>query len=1227
MVRATCGKLPGAWLASFAILLAGCTHSGSSGRVDIAADAAIEIVGELVECPDGLVSPSESGICAPLVEECANPWELPVIGGGCAAIGPRGCPVAWDSGSTVTCEAGELLPCPEGFVEAEDGAACIPHFREDCATGEIPVLGGGCVPVGPEWDGDGGPEFDQCGPGELALPGGGCRQVGPRACPKLWDVASEADCEVGETLSCPEGWVTDAEDVYCEPEYDHCPFGERPLLGGGCQRVIPAADACPEGQFPAVPDGVTDIVYALAASSCAGGCGSPGTPYPGIQEAIDAVPEGGWVLVGAGEYDEGIAIGKPVHVIGLCASKVTLTGTVAVVSNEKSRVDAAGIAVLDTDGVEIAGIGVLSPLAGVALVNADDFVLSGVEVSGSAGIGVYAAGGSEGALDELWVHDTVEGEGAGQEGQGVWVEDGAEVSLTSSLVEQVPLAGVYARKQGTSLTISDTTIRGVSEGGLYDGLGVSLEVKASAELKGVVLEENRGAGALARSGSSLLITRSVVRNPGTAPVGDESAGVAGFGGAMVEISQSLITGTALSGVVAMEAGTTVTVEKSALRGDNAAAAAVSYAGGHVELHGCFVGPGEGPGLAASDSGSTATAKGCLFSGNAMNAWNFGVCGIHAEEGGAVTVGDTVIEGAGSGGVGVSGAGTSGFFERVTVRDAVPLDGDDGWGMGADTGGSLGVTDSLVEGCTLAGVLSYGAGTEAVVAGSQIRDVSEGSYYLEGPGVGAVLGGRLEFVDGIIEGATSSGVYASDPGSHLTFINSTVRGTLPGTNSDGWGIAVLTGAQLIVGNGLVEKNAQGGMILLDPDTEGTVVSSVFISADNGGAEVERTGILAATGSKLVFTDSLVTGVWDGRLAAIGPGTQVEVAGAVLRGTESTGQQLPGLGLFVDGTEGVNLQMERSLVDGCSSWASVTLGSGADVSLESSVFRGTHGDPELGGYGPGVYAAEGAGVSAHGCLVEDNAGVGVFCAGWEGGEQTKVDLTGSVVRGTGPDLDGQVSSAVSAAESCRIRVEGSLLAANRFVGMALSGPAAEGQLRGTIVRDTQAVSEVQLGVGLGVVQGATAEVHLSRLKGNHTGGVVAYGAGTRVSVNSSAIVGTLAGGGAIDVEGGSHEGDVFGDGLVVSNGAAADISSSILADNSRCGIFYSEGTGSIIDSVVSGNSSFGLAMEDCAEMVGYEEGGNFFFGNALGLPAALAADVSSNPEGLPVPPPPGLTDLPR
>ena len=80
------------------------------------------------------------------------------------------------------------------------------------------------------------------------------------------------------------------------------------------------------------------------------------------------------------------------------------------------------------------------------------------------------------------------------------------------------------------------------------------------------------------------------------------------------------------------------------------------------------------------------------------------------------------------------------------------------------------------------------------------------------------------------------------------------------------------------------------------------------------------------------------------------------------------------------------------------------------------------------------------------------------------------------------------------------------------------------------------------------------------------------------------------------------------------------------NSRCGVYLENSVGVITDSVIALNSSFGLAMADCAEDVQHQGKGNIIAGNALSLPPNLAAEITASPSGLPVPPVPEVGPMP-
>ena len=216
---------------------------------------------------------------------CDHPWQMPTAGGECVVVGPRLC---LPEGAEGQCAEGLPSECVDGLALNDDATACVPHFDDDCGEFEIPGLGGGCRQVGPRWDEIGGaePHFDYCPLGELALPGGGCAKVGPRACAAVWDKEDTSGCMPDDWAECPEGWAENEDGLYCEPVYDDCGPGHRPLLGGGCAMALVTKATCEEATFAAEPAAASPVVYASAKSACQVACGTIDAPFSSLQLGV-----------------------------------------------------------------------------------------------------------------------------------------------------------------------------------------------------------------------------------------------------------------------------------------------------------------------------------------------------------------------------------------------------------------------------------------------------------------------------------------------------------------------------------------------------------------------------------------------------------------------------------------------------------------------------------------------------------------------------------------------------------------------------------------------------------------------------------------------------------------------------------------------------------------------------------------------------------------------------
>ncbi len=759
-------------------------HSSDAVTDADAADATL--------CPDGLVAWPGGG-CAPRIDECPNPWQLPLIGGGCVAIGPRACPKLWDPEADVDCEPGQLMEydgnaCPEGFVLTENEVACIPFFAEDgvCGEMEIPVLGGGCKKVGPDWYDpeapNGGldvPYFDECGPGLLALQGGGCVQVGPRACPKLWDPEADVDCEVGDVLPCPEGWSESEDGMYCDPGYAECGPGERSLVGGACERVVPLAEDCPPGPFPEVPEGAKDVVYVSAASTCVDGCGSTEAPFSTITAAVEAVPDGGYVLVGAGEYPEGLAISKPVHVVGLCSAKVVVTGVVDSDEGDQGGPVVAGVFATVSGGVKLQGIQVAASGQGIVVGEGATVELLSVEVKGSLGAGLHLVSGMVDGK-RLWVHDVSSIGQTETAGYGVVVNGPAALVLSESIVEHVSGQGVLATGAGAVATLSDSALRDIQLTSEQEGgTGIRAEDGAVGHLDGTVVERANTFGVrVAGPGTEMHMADCTVR--GTAPNADgEAVGLAIGEGATAEIVRSLLAGNGGAGAVVMDLGTLVSMRQVVVSdnspgdGGTVGAGLMLSHGASLNVEGSAIDSNGGGGLAAREAGTVAEVDGCVVRNNfAMTSCPECGAGILVCEGAEVLASHTELEANASAGIALSDAESVADLDHVTVRDTLNSDQGESSGRGvtAESGATAAVSHCCLEGNRECGIVALNPSTSVSVQDSVIRRTLPRSAGECGYGVVAGTGAAVEVEDSAVLSNTAIGVVASDKSTRVMLDN-------------------------------------------------------------------------------------------------------------------------------------------------------------------------------------------------------------------------------------------------------------------------------------------------------------------------------------------------------------------------------------------------------------------------------------------------------------------------
>jgi hypothetical protein len=379
----------------------------------------------------------------------------------------------------------------------------------------------------------------------------------------------------------------------------------------------------------------------------------------------------------------------------------------------------------------------------------------------------------------------------------------------------------------------------------------------------------------------------------------------------------------------------------------------------------------------------------------------------------------------------------------------------------------------------------------------------------------------------------------------------------------------------------------------------------------GMQVDLGSQASVAGS--LFEDNRTVGI-----AVLYPKSSLELADSVVRrtGTELV-SETSGFGMYV--RSGAAAHLTNCLLDGNTGAGAVAGDPDSVLLLAHSVIAGTKPLPD-GHFGFGLQASTGSLADLSSCLLTGNTLAGINVAG----EGATAVLTNTVVAeteaglslldkaGYGYGLGAFAGGAVSATRSLFLR--------NHAAGIVTWDSGTEVQLERCEIRDTLAMADGSLGCGLVALDGSAISAVETLMRHNATSGAMAYDPGSIVTLDSCGVLGTTGGGRS------GESPESFGDGLTAVAGAELHLGASWIDGNERAGVYYFESTGSLAGSILSNNGSYGLALAESAG-VEWEAPDNYVFGNAGNLPPAYQAQVTTSPEGLPVPQLEGLAGRPE
>lgn len=445
-------------------------------------------------------------------------------------------------------DAGTDAGCPEGAALTPDGLSCaVVEPPATCPVGTFRRVGQvACVPVGvtsclgglhPAVDGGWGCEAtlppEACGDGGLALPG----------------------------------------DATC-----------RPL--GDCAAAFP----------PAAATFFVDDDYLPAQLDA--------THFQAIGAAMAAAPRNAVIAVEAGTYVEALSFARPQQVVGRCAAQVQVVSPGGTAGGVEPRVR----------GAKVKGLTFRGHRGGAVVVGATDLLAEACDFADNRdlGLGVFDSP-AQVTLEGCVVRDTRR-MADGSLGRGLDIEGGAAVVLRHTLVEGNAEVGVFATDANTTVELTDslvwrtaasgdgTTGRGVYvkagakgslvrtvlaanhdvaayvSAGVLDiadsllvdtrpapaasiGRGLSVNGRGTATLRNTTVRDSLDDGVEASS-SRLTLDHVVVVDTRSSPTGQYGHAVFSRGGSPVKVIASALVGSQATGVVALDAATTLLLQDS-----------------------------------------------------------------------------------------------------------------------------------------------------------------------------------------------------------------------------------------------------------------------------------------------------------------------------------------------------------------------------------------------------------------------------------------------------------------------------------------------------------------------------------------------------------------------------------------------------------------------------------------------------------------------------------------
>jgi len=341
---------------------------------------------------------------------------------------------------------------------------------------------------------------EPCPPGTMvAGADAGCVSVGPARCPwgfdpdpSGWGCATRLSSE-----PCPPGTRRVLGQRDCGPVgWSSCPEGFAASASGwGCRPVVAAdcggASRAHLGSEVCVPVGDCAAAFPPAEATLFVDdsyldAQLDGTHFRSIQAAIDHAPVGAFVAIEAGHYSESLLLTKAVMLVGRCPEQVVVEGAKT----------APGVRVSgSTVGSRVRGVTLAGHKVGAWVDSGATLILSDSILEANDQAGLFVTGtGSRAVVQRVVIRDTVMNAN-GEWGGAAFATSGARVELTDAALLRSNTAGLIANGEGASVTATRLVVlhaRPRADG--RNGEGVLVRDHAKLTWAAGLIEDATGSG-------------------------------------------------------------------------------------------------------------------------------------------------------------------------------------------------------------------------------------------------------------------------------------------------------------------------------------------------------------------------------------------------------------------------------------------------------------------------------------------------------------------------------------------------------------------------------------------------------------------------------------------------------------------------------------------------------------------------------------------------------------